>query len=193
MISRQQGMTLVEVTVATVIFSLILSATVTAFRTFAGTYQRLELEVSRSTKMREADRFLRSVIRDALNRGEFFKAGRSSLQWVAPIGRVGGVVGLQHLRLYVKDRTLMLAFAPLAAPNVTPDWGVVASDFPLVTEVDDFQIAYLATPDGAWVEDAKAAQSSANGVPAAIALNVLVGGVVWPPIVVTVDQFRRQL
>ena len=59
MILAQRGMTLVEVTVATVIFSMIMLATVTALQTFAGTYAKLEEITARTTQMREADRFLR--------------------------------------------------------------------------------------------------------------------------------------
>ena len=58
MISGQKGMTLVEVTVATVIFSMIMLATVTALRAFAGTYAKLEEITARTAQMREADRFL---------------------------------------------------------------------------------------------------------------------------------------
>ena len=48
MSKRQRGMTLIEVAVAAVIFSVIMLATVTAFRTFAGTYARLEKETART-------------------------------------------------------------------------------------------------------------------------------------------------
>ena len=99
MISGQKGMTLVEVTVATVIFSMIMLATVTALRAFAGTYAKLEEMTARTTQMREADRFLRVILRSAINHPDFFEGGLHTLQWVAPIDRVGSAGGLQHLRL----------------------------------------------------------------------------------------------
>ena len=71
MISSYRGMTLVEVTVATVIFSMIMLATVTALQTFAGTYAKLEKITARTAQMREADRFLRVTLKAAINRPDF--------------------------------------------------------------------------------------------------------------------------
>ena len=122
MIPDQKGMTLVEVTVATVIFSIIMLATVTALRAFAGTYARLEEMTARTTQMREADRFLRVILRSAINRRDFFEGGLHALHWVAPIDRVGSAGGLQHLRLSREGNRLMLSFAPVMESDTPPPY-----------------------------------------------------------------------
>ena len=71
MTSSYRGMTLVEVTVATVIFSMIMLATVTALQTFAGTYAKLEKITARTAQCaRQIDL---GDIKAAINRPDFFE------------------------------------------------------------------------------------------------------------------------
>ena len=67
MISQSRGMTLVEVMVATTLFSMIMLATVTALRTFAMTYDRVRQEANKTSQIREGDRFIRQALQDAVN------------------------------------------------------------------------------------------------------------------------------
>ena len=99
---NQQGMTLVEVTVASVIFAMIMLAVVTAMRTFGQSYDRLQQVTAKTAQKREVDRFLRQALRDALQEPGYFEGATSWLKWVAPIDRVGSAGGLQHLKLEVK-------------------------------------------------------------------------------------------
>lgn len=190
--ARQSGMTLIEVTVASVIFSMIMLATVTAFRTFAGTYARLEVETARTMQMREADRFLRETLRNAVNRSGFFRASRSSVQWVAPLDRVGGVVGLQQLRLVQLNDKLMLSFAPLGRADEAPAWDAVTPAFPLVENLDRVRFYYRSTAHSEWVAELEGEGANPE-FPNAIALEIVSGGQPWPPLVVQFDQHRASL
>ena len=191
MISGQKGMTLVEVTVATVIFSMIMLATVTALRAFAGTYAKLEEMTARTTQMREADRFLRVILRRAINHPDFFEGGLHALQWVAPIDRVGSAGGLQHLRLSREGNRLMLSFAPVTESDTPPAWGSVVPAFPLVGELDSARCLYQSTPTDPWSEGPLGgATDSIAALPRAIAVEVVSGGQPWPPLVVQFDAYR---
>lgn len=191
MISSYRGMTLVEVTVATVIFSMIMLATVTALQTFAGTYAKLEKITARTAQMREADRFLRVTLRAAINRPDFFEGGLHELHWVAPIDRVGSVVGLQHLRLSREGNRLLLSFAPVAESDTPPAWGSVAPAFPLVSELDSLRFFYQPTSVDSWSEGPfGGATDSTSVLPRAIAIEVVSDGQLWPPLVVLLDAHR---
>ncbi|GIR70774.1 MAG: hypothetical protein CM15mP74_20250 [Halieaceae bacterium] len=120
-------MTLVEVTVASVIFAMIMLAVVTAMRTFGQSYERLPQTTALTSQKREVDRFLRQALRDALPESGYFDGAAGWLEWVAPIDRVGSAGGLQHLRLESRGRNLMLHFAPFdrfGDPQDEPDWGL---------------------------------------------------------------------
>ena len=191
MISGQKGMTLVEVIVATVIFSMIMLATVTALRAFAGTYAKLEEITARTTQMREADRFLRVILRSAINRPDFFDMGLHALHWVAPIDRVGSAGGLQHLRLSREGNRLMLSFAPVIGSDTPPAWGSVAPAVPLISELDSVRFLYQSTPtdpgsEGPFGEGT----DSITVLPRAIAIEVVSDGQPWPPLVVQFDAYR---
>ena len=66
MTTSERGMTLVEVTVASIVFALIMLAVVTAMRTFGQAYDRLQEVTNSTTQRREVDRFLRYALEDAL-------------------------------------------------------------------------------------------------------------------------------
>ena len=194
MSNRQYGMTLIEVTVAAVIFSMIMLATVTAFRTFAGTYARLEQETARTMQMREAERFLRASLQSALNGPALFEGEHTTLKWVAPLDRVGGVAGLQHLRLSQQEGQLMLSFAPLAESDRPPAWNSVAPAFPLIGDLDKIRFFYHASAGDGWSEQMVTDNSSRDsGLPRAIALEIVANGKPWPPIIVQFDQHRPAL
>ena len=54
---RQSGMTLVEVTVASLIFAMIMLAVVTAMRTFGQSYERLQQLTDQTAQKREVTAF----------------------------------------------------------------------------------------------------------------------------------------
>ena len=186
----QRGMTLVEVTVATVIFSMIMLATVTAFRSFAGTYSKLEQQTAGTMEMREVDRFLRATLRRAINRPQFFGFAQDSFHWVAPIDRVGGVVGLQHLRLARQGDQLMLSFAPVVGEGGQPAWNSVAPPFPLINKLEKIRFVYQPTPQDPWADRLESSQLQDTALPNAIALEIVSDGRIWPPLVVQFAEYR---
>lgn len=194
MTSFQKGLTLIEVTVAAVIFSMIMLATVTAFRTFAGTYARLETVTARTTEMREAERFLRATLKSALNGPAYFEGDQTTLTWVAPLDRVGGVVGLQHLRLSEQSNQLMLSFAPVADSDSPPAWNRAAPPFPLISNLDKVRFFYQISSGDAWSGAATSDDPGRDsGLPRAVALEIVTDGKPWPPIVVQFDHHRPSI
>lgn len=193
MMNNARGMTLVEVVVATVIFSIIMLATVTALRTFALTYERIQHETQQTEQLREVDRFLRSAIRDALNQQALFSGESAVLQWVAPLDRIGEAAGLQHLRLAQQGQQLTLSFAPLGASNDAPNWAQMVPDFPLLTNLESLVLTYRSNPSTGWGRQYAAEGGTNNYVPWAVSIELTVEGVTWPPIVVNLNRYRLPL
>jgi len=149
----QSGMTLVEVTVASVIFAMIMLAVVTAMRTFGQTYDRLQDATQSTSQKREVDRFLRQALRDALPDPGYFDGTARWMRWVAPIDRVGSAGGLQHLKLSADGNRLLLNFAPFdrfADPQDEPDWGATVETTVLLENTETLRISYRATPRDDW-------------------------------------------
>lgn len=190
MISRARGMTLVEVMVATTIFSLIMLATVTALRTFAMTYDRVREEAEKTSQVREGDRFIRQALQDAVNADGLFEGTPTTLHWVAPVDRAGDAAGLQHLKLAVKGERLFVSFAPLRASTEEPDWGRVAPDFPLIEQIEKLAFFYQAEPLGEWSPRYEPVDESLNSLPWAVAIELISAGQQWPPIIVCMDRYR---
>lgn len=194
---RQQGMTLVEVTVASMVFAMIMLAVVTAMRTFGQSYDRLQDATARTSVKREVDRFLRQTLRDALGEAGYFAGTSREVSWVAPVDRVGSAGGLQHLRLQVRGDQLVLSFAPFdreAEADALPAWGSVVDAVTLVDSVESFRVSYRALPADMWeLSSAKTDDDSASGLPWGIRLEIETDTAVWPPLIVAFEQYERQL
>lgn len=194
----QAGMTLVEVTIATVIFAMIMLAVVTAMRTFGQTYDRLQEVTARTSVKREVDRFLRSALRDALGEAGYFDGDSREVQWVAPIDRVGSAGGLQHLRLGARGDKLMLSFAPFdrfAEPDDDPDWDSALPSAVLLDNLQSLRIAYRTVPEASWEtsSDASGDQGNTEALPWAVQLNIVTEDGEWVPLVVVLEQYGRGL
>ena len=191
---RQAGMTLVEVTVASVIFAMIMLAVVTAMRTFGQSYERLQQTTALTSQKREVDRFLRQALRDALPESGYFDGAAGWLEWVAPIDRVGSAGGLQHLRLESRGRNLMLHFAPFdrfGDPQDEPDWGAQVQSVALHGGLERFRVAYRVRPDLDWTTtpEAKGDNVPEGTLPWAVQLQIAAVGQEWPPIIVAFEHF----
>ena len=144
--------------------------------------------------MREAERFLRETLKNALNGPAFFEGGHTSLEWVAPIDRVGGIVGLQHLRLVQQGRQLLLSFAPVAESDRPPAWNTMTAPFPLITNLDKIRFFYQPSAGAGWTEQIEAENPGQESrLPRAIALEIVAEGRSWPPVIVRFDQHRPAL
>jgi prepilin-type N-terminal cleavage/methylation domain-containing protein len=190
----QKGLTLVEVMVATVIFSLIMVGTVTALSTFAKTYKRLQTAVAATAEVREVERFLREALTDAMNQVGTFEGYEDSLRWVAPIDRVGGAGGLQQLQLTRKGDQLFISFAPMGLSAGAPVWGRFVPDFPLIDNVRRVAFSYQAHPLDEWqLSYSGSDQEDRAGIPYAVALEVQSNERVWPPLIVRFERYRERL
>ena len=191
---RQAGMTLVEVTVASVIFAMIMLAVVTAMRTFGQSYERLQQTTALTSQKREVDRFLRQALRDALPESGYFDGSAGWLKWVAPIDRVGSAGGLQHLKLESRGQNLMLHFAPFdrfGDPQDEPDWGAQVQSVALHGGLERFRVAYRVRPDLDWTTtpEAKGDNVPEGTLPWAVQLQIAAVGQEWPPIIVAFEQY----
>ena len=191
---RQAGMTLVEVTVASVIFAMIMLAVVTAMRTFGQSYERLQQTTALTSQKREVDRFLRQALRDALPESGYFDGAAGWLEWVAPIDRVGSAGGLQHLKLESRGQNLMLHFAPFdrfGDPQDEPDWGAQVQSVALHGGLERFRVAYRVRPDLDWTTtpEAKGDNVPEGTLPWAVQLQIAAVGQEWPPIIVAFEHY----
>ena len=195
---NQQGMTLVEVTVASVIFAMIMLAVVTAMRTFGQSYDRLQQVTAKTAQKREVDRFLRQALRDALQEPGYFEGATSWLKWVAPIDRVGSAGGLQHLKLEAQGQLLVLHFAPFdrfADPADEPDWGADVESATLSDSLQQLQVSYRVDPEADWTKtpEPRTDNVAEGSLPWAVQLQVEVGGEEWPPIIVAFERYGELL
>ena len=163
---HQAGMTLVEVTVASVIFAMIMLAVVTAMRTFGQSYDRLQQTTAQTSQKREVDRFLRQALRDAL----------------------------QHLKLESRGQNLVLHFAPFdrfGDPQDEPDWGAQVKSVALHDGLEQFRVAYRVHPDLDWTNTPEPQGDNAPEwtLPCAVRLQIQVAGQEWPPIIVAFERY----
>lgn len=194
---RQAGMTLVEVTVASMIFAMIMLAVVTAMRTFGQSYDRLQQTTALTSQKREVDRFLRQTLRDALPESGYFDGAAGWLEWVAPIDRVGSAGGLQHLKLESRGKDLMLHFAPFdrfGDPQDEPDWGAQVQSVALHGGLEQFRVAYRLRPDLGWVNtpESQGDGTPEGALPWAVQLRIAALGQEWPPIVVAFEHYGKR-
>jgi general secretion pathway protein J len=189
-------MTLVEVTVASMVFAMIMLAVVTAMRTFGQSYDRLQETTARTSVKREVDRFFRQALKDALGEEGYFEGTSREVAWVAPLDRVGSAGGLQHLRLQARGDQLVLSFAPFdreAEPDATPAWGSVVKAVPLINGLESFRVSYRAQPEDSWGRVSGQKDDGPAGLPWGIQLQIETEAAVWPPLIVAFEQYEQRL
>ena len=190
---QQAGMTLVEVMVASVVFAMVMLATITAMRTFATSYERIVAAGAEANVLREVSHFLRDSLRNAVDESSNFHGDKRELIWLAPLDRAGSAGGLQHMRLRRQGNELVLSFAPydLERPqSEEPQWGSFVTDYPLIRDVQQFELAYKMDANSEWVGTTTQTSSSGNQtdqVPWEIRISIETSSSVWPPILVHPD------
>lgn len=190
-------MTLVEVTIASVIFAMIMLAVVTAMRAFAGTYDRLQAVIERTEQKREVDRFLRLILRDALVGPGYFHGAEREVRWVAPVDRAGSAAGIQHIRLKAYGGDLVISFAPFdreADSQEEPNWESAVESVALVKDLSDFQLLYRTQPEEGWSSSMEPANEGERDtvLPWGLQLRVETQDESWPPIIIAFEQFGTQ-
>ena len=185
---RQSGMTLVEVTVASMIFAMIMLAVVTAMRTFGQSYERLQQITDQTPQKREVDRFLRQALRDALPEAGYFDGATEWLEWVAPVDRVGSAGGLQHLKLEASGSNLMLRFAPFdrfGDPQDEPAWGAAVESVALIDDLEQLRVYYRMLPEEDWARGPERPQKTRSKAPCRGLFSLRWRQEeLWPPIIV---------
>ena len=192
-LERQQGMTLVEVMVASVIFALVMMALVSAMRTLAQSYERLQTVTGEAAQIREVERFIRQTLQSAQAGEGYFEGGPSEIRWVAPLDRVGSAGGLQHLRVARRGDQLVLSFAPVLLgeeASDSPAWGAVIEDFVLLENLARLDIRYQVDPSQPWADRAAEGDSGYRGdsfLPRAVSINWALTDQELPPVTVQID------
>lgn len=193
---REAGMTLVEVTVASMVFAMIMLAVVTAMRTFGQSYDRLQETTAHTSAKREVDRFLRQALKDALGEAGYFEGTSREISWVAPLDRVGSAGGLQHLRLQARGDQLILSFAPFdreAEPDATPAWGSVVEAVSLIDGLESFRVSYRVQPEESWGRGTEQKNDDLSGLPWGVQLEIETEAAIWPPLIVAFEQYEPRL
>ena len=192
-LERQQGMTLVEVMVASVIFALVMMALVSAMRTLAQSYERLQTVTAEAAQIREVERFLRQTLQSAQAGEGYFEGGPSEMRWVAPLDRVGSAGGLQHLRVARRGEQLVLSFAPVLLgeeASDSPAWRAVIEDFVLLENLAQLDIRYQVDPSQPWADRAAEGDSGYRGdsfLPRAVSIHWALIDQELPPLTVQID------
>ena len=192
MTTSERGMTLVEVTVASIVFALIMLAVVTAMRTFGQAYDRLQEVTNVTTQRREVDRFLRYALEDALAEPGYFDGSSSEVEWVAPIDRAGSAGGLQHLKLLHDRGSLVLQFAPFdrfGEPGRDPQWDADVAPVALLDELDRIRVSYRSSPEEEWSDSTESDDSGGVVFPWAVRLEIFTNNQAWPPLIVALQQY----
>ena len=190
-----QGMTLVEVTVATVVLSLIMLALVTALRTFGNTYSAVEGTVERISRVREVNHFLRHALRraDFPAAGAFRQEG-NALVWLTPMDRVGTAGGIIWLRLRQQQDDLVLDFA---VPDIEegldteaePPWGQDIESEVLLSGLKNLDVDFRMQPLLDWEPWS---EEGANKLPRAVRVTMQLQELAWPPLVVALDGYTPE-
>lgn len=193
--SSIRGMTLVEVLIASSVFAMVMLALATAFSTFGKTYTRLSEETAAASRVREVDQFVRKTMRSALSSPGLFQGSASAVSWVAPIDRIGGAGGLQHIKLLVNGDQLVLRFAPFSVGydgQTEPSWASAVPDVALLDGLDRGSLSYKLYPDSGWqaqYESVDGVGSQNSPVPWAVKLEWAAEGKEWPPVITRLERY----
>ena len=151
-----RGFTLVEVLVATALFSALLLALGTAMRGMAQTEERLDARLQSADEMRVAVQFLQATLgRVSIRRNaapsqmggsvHLFTGGTDAVAWVGVMPARHGAGGRHFFRLGLEpvagQQALVLRFVTWNGMAVFPDWAGADSRV-LVPRVVRFQLEY---------------------------------------------------
>lgn len=193
--AEQQGMTLVEVVIATLVLAMILLGLVTAMRTFSNSYTSLGAVSQRVSALSEATSFLRHSLREAIHSGAgSFRVERSEIVWRAPLDRIGAAGGILWLKLRRQGDALTLEFAKpqlnegsISDSSGEPSWGELVPPQTLMEDVTNFSVSVRLKGDEDW---GGAPSEPLNSLPQSVLLDWEFSEGQWPPLVVTLDNHR---
>ena len=191
--AEQQGMTLVEVVIATLVLAMILLGLVTSMRTFSDSYTSLRAVNQRASARSETTSFLRHSLREAIYSGVgSFRVGRSEIVWKAPLDRLGAAGGILWLKLMRQGDALTLDFAKQqldaganADSEYEPSWGQMIPSQTLLQDVKDFSVLVRLKSDEDW---RGTLDEQLVYLPQAVMLEWEFSDGTWPPLVVALEN-----
>jgi general secretion pathway protein J len=191
------GFTLVEMMVALAIMSLIMLATVTALRTLGSTQVSLERVTARNDEIRSVSAFLRDALESAvsgassggglsvgggLGANTLFEARPTSLTWKTALLLGESTGGSYVVRVALENREVVLRWQRGDSPGELREWNT-APQRTLVTDVDEFAVAYRRGFGGSWEQE-----WDRRGAPDWVRLRIQAGGRFWPDIIMQVAK-----
>ncbi len=193
--SRERGLTLIEVLVAMTLLALVMTTVVASMRTLGNTGAALQTVTLRVDQLRSVSGFLRDAIGNAqplqlppyagtedldINPNSVMFSGDSSrLAWAAPL--VAGVDfgGTHALYLEHSDDNLILRWHPYSADPGEDELPQMSQKV-LLRQVRDFEVSYLPEFGEDWQDD----WPPDVRLPAAVRLNIRNGDKYLPELVI---------
>ena len=194
--AEQQGMTLVEVVIATLVLAMILLGLVTAMRTFSDSYTSLRAASQRASALSEVTSFLRHSLREAIDSGAgSFRVQSSEIVWRAPLDRIGAAGGILWLKLSRQGDALTLDLAKpqlnedsISDSSGEPSWGELIPPQTLVGDVTRFSVSVRRNGDDDW---GGTSSEKLTSLPQSVMLDWEFSVGRWPPLVVALDNHRE--
>lgn len=194
--AHPRGFTLVEMTVALAILSLIMLATVTALRTLGSTQVSLDRLTQRNDEIRSVSGFLRDALDTAVigsdsgglslgggsQEGAVFKMTPTSLTWSTALRFGEGTGGSYVVRVAFEGDLLVLRWQLPDPRGRYGPWNKAPSRT-LITDVEEFDVAYRRAFNGAWTGVWRD-----GPVPAWVRLRIKAHARFWPDIVMQVAR-----
>ena len=192
--NRSRGFTLIEVMIALTLLSMMMVATIAAMRTFGNTKATIGRVTDRVDEVRVVSEFIRNSLGaamplaregridedgDAPEIGTYFWGSPTSVVWVSPLLGGSGLGGVFVMRLTFADGKLGLTWHPYAK-SVQAYSGEETESRELLRDVEEFELGYLDSFGGEWVEEWPGLASN----PVAVRLNIKARGKYWPEMVV---------
>jgi general secretion pathway protein J len=194
--ARHRGFTLIEVVVALTLFSLIMVATVTAFRTLASTQIAADRVTTRNDEMRAVSTFLRDAFESAVlgsnrsrtsaggSRAErsVFELSAESLIWRTALLFGESAGGAYVVRVAREADELVLRWQQMGVYGELAPWSSVPSRT-LVRGLQEFSVAYRPQYGDPWLADQTPSQT-----PRWVRLRLKASDRFWPDLIMQVAQ-----
>jgi len=196
MAPRARGFTLIEMTVALAVMSLIMLATVTALRTLGATQVSLDRLTARNDEIRSISAFLRDALESAVVGSDMggltvgggpqdltvFETTPESVTWSTALRFGEGVGGTYIVRVAREGAAVVLRWQLPDGGGRYGPWNKAPSRT-LISDVQAFEVAYRTEYGGEWFTAA-----SAGGIPGWVRLRIKADERFWPDLVMQVAQ-----